>query len=111
MSNGFNGGCGGGGNSTTTAFAGGQLSMNIAPFNAFEIPGGLAGGGRGNNGIWDNRSFAGTGASGGGSNIAGAGGNGGDGALGCGGGGGGSGTTARGEGGRGGDGYFLVSWW
>lgn len=110
------GGAGGGGTPTAnTNFAGGALSA-AGPWPA--IAGGLAGGGAGNPGCYDNiplEKFAGrlapfltSGGTGGGTNgAAGTGGAGGQGGWGSGGGGGGGAVTG-GAGGVGGDGFILV---
>jgi hypothetical protein len=97
----------GGGGCTTTDFAGGAVTYttNFSITSA----GGLAGGGKGNDGWVISGVSAGFGGTGGGSNNAGVGGAGGAGAPGCGGGGGGAGVTG-GAGGRGGDGQIMI-WW
>ena len=96
----------GGAGCTTTDFAGGAVSLTGNPI--FTLPGGLAAGGKGNDGVVLSPWNQGLGGSGGGSNNAGVGGAGGSTvAPGCGGGGGGAGVTG-GAGGRGADGQILV---
>lgn len=98
------GGGGSGAGSTASQAAGGDIT-GAGIINT--IPGGLASGGRGSDGIVLQQPFIATGGSGGGSFNTGVGGNGGNAAIGSGGGGGGGGTTG-GSGGRGGDGYVLI---
>lgn len=97
----------GGAGCTTTDFAGGPVTLTGAPI--VTLAGGLAAGGKGNDGWIVGPYMQGLGGSGGGSNNSGTGGAGGAGAIGCGGGGGGAGVTG-GAGGRGGDGQIMV-WW
>lgn len=107
------GGAGGGGVTTGNVTAeGGQIFANGG---VEAIPGGLANGGKGQDGktIWlpDSYLFTATGGTGGGSTGAsGVGGAGGNGGIGCGGGGGGGGVTG-GAGGRGGDGIVIIVSW
>jgi hypothetical protein len=121
----YTGGTGGGSTDTATgSFAGGAIAgAGLVP----NIPGGLAGGGNGQNGyrgtLTGGGSFASlagqcflnTGGTGGGSNANGNGGNGGVGGYGCGGGGGGGagGTVGGtgGAGGAGGPGLIFLAWW
>lgn len=103
-------GCGGGGKSTTTAFAGGR---HAAVGHLAATVGGTAPGGAGNTpsggvGATADKVAYAYGGTGGGAHTAGTGGAGGDGDWGSGGGGGGAGTTAGGNGGDGGDGYVVV---
>ena len=110
------GGAGGGGctGASAAGFEGQGLTGN---YKIKSIPGGTAGGGNGNPGLWDWDNMFGCGGSGGGGspNASGTTGNGGDGAYGCGGGGGGSsrraGAGAGGQGGKGGDGIAIISVW
>jgi hypothetical protein len=101
-------GAGGGGIGTSNVdIAGGAVTLTGNPI--FTLPGGLAAGGAGQNGVVLSPWNQGTGGSGGGTNNAGVGGAGGIAlAPGCGGGGGGAGLTTGGAGGRGGDGQIQV---
>ena len=100
------GGAGGAG-CTTTDFAGGPCTY--ATLLTYTLAGGLAGGGKGNDGWVLPQYLSSFGGSGGGSFNSGAGGAGGRGGPGCGGGGGGAGQTAgSGLGGSGGDGEIRV---
>lgn len=115
------GGAGGGGvNAGTTTSAGGDVTGTAyAP----TISGGLAGGGRGGDNIFQNISYAdlgdlpqitGPGSGGGGNTSAGTGGAGGHAGMGCGGGGGGgtNGTSSvGGAGGNGGPGCIIIACW
>ncbi len=100
------GGMGGAGSTTTDFAGGGIIGAGWAP----SLGGGLAAGGRGNDGWFSRWPFGSFGGTGGGSNNAGTAGDGGNGAIGCGGGGGGAGTTG-GSGGRGGNGLVIISCW
>lgn len=100
------GGMGGAG-VTTTDFAGGAITgAGWAP----SIAGGVAVGGRGNDGWFSRWPFGSFGGTGGGSNNASIAGAGGNGAIGCGGGGGGGGVTG-GAGGNGGHGLVIITCW
>ena len=108
------GGTAGGGSNGTTDNAGGLITAPNVGWEPMIItsPGGVAAGGRGNDGLSASvkaalMSFYSYGGTGGASNHVGTGGAGGNGGLGSGGGGGGSGVTG-GAAGRGGDGIVLI---
>ena len=89
--------------------AGGAIVGNASmPWVLAGIPGGLAGGGRGQDGFMLRSPMLFLGGTGGGSNSSGTGGAGGNGAIGCGGGGGGGGVTG-GKGGDGGNGLVIIT--
>jgi hypothetical protein len=103
------GGAGGAGCSSSTNFAGGDITTNgLIP----TVPGGAGGGANsGANGRWNSYGmFMATGGAGGGSNNSGAPGAGGNAAPGCGGGGGGVGTST-GAIGLGGPGFVFIQCW
>jgi len=103
-------GCGGGSKPANSQNAGGSIfSASVILTNT--LPGGVAGGGNGQNGYGSMSPFCGTGGSGGGGNLTGPGGRGGDGYYGCGGGGGGAGFSGSigGRGGKGGDGLVIIT--
>jgi hypothetical protein len=105
------GGGGAGCTSGNVDSAGGGISSSTSiPWLLAGIPGGAAGGGRGNDGFATRSPLFFTGGTGGGSFSAGTGGAGGNGAIGCGGGGGGGGITG-GAGGNGGNGLVVVTCW
>jgi hypothetical protein len=86
-------------------------SVNLGTYTTPQISGGAAGGGTGNNGIWNWKPMFGLGGAGGGGTNTGVnpGGPGGNGAYGCGGGGGAAGSTIGGAGGKGGDGLVIIA--
>lgn len=101
------GGAGGAGcGVSTTQYVGGFITVATG-YLVPSLAGGIAGGGRGTDGVKIRYPLMFLGGTGGGSANAIAGGNGGDGDIGCGGGGGGAGTTG-GTGGKGGDGLIIV---
>lgn len=101
----LSGGAGGAG-CTVAEFAGGIL----AGAGMFEgLPGGVAGGGNGHNGLIGFRPLFTSGGTGGGSSNTIVGGKGGDGGPGSGGGGGGAGVTTGGAGGKGGNGFIYIT--
>jgi hypothetical protein len=103
-------GVGGGSKPSNSQNAGGSIfSASVILTNT--LPGGVAGGGNGQNGYGSMSPFCGTGGSGGGGNLTGPGGRGGDGYYGCGGGGGGAGFSGSigGRGGKGGDGLVIIT--
>ncbi len=108
------GGAGGGGVTSGTAYAGGNVLGPTTSVNSIwsrDLSGGAATGQAGEDGItlFEPTFFSLPGA-GGGANASGTGGRGGKGGIGCGGGGGGAGTTG-GAGGDGGDGLVMLVCW
>ena len=101
--------CGGAGGAgvTATDFAGGGCTP---PSWMAASLGGVAVGGRGGDGVINQRPLGFMGGGGGGSNNAAVGGAGGNAAIGCGGGGGGGGVTG-GAGGNGGNGLIIITCW
>ena len=103
-------GSGGGGTGTAnTNFAGGTCSVASGLIFYPTIAGGIAAGGRGNDGGFIRKPFTlGAGTGGGSNGASGVGGSGGNGGISCGGGGGGGGVTG-GKGGNGGSGLVIIS--
>jgi hypothetical protein len=108
------GGAGGGGVTTGTAFAGGNVLAPTTSVNSIwsrNLSGGTNNGSTGENGITLFKpTFFSLPGAGGGASASGTGGNGGKGGIGCGGGGGGAGVTG-GTGGAGGDGLVMLVCW
>lgn len=109
LTNYLSGGAAGGSNNSGIERVGFSILSNInQPSTITIVQAGLAGGGKGGDGIQlGGKRFAFSGGAGGGSSITAQGGGGGDGELGCGGGGGAPGVTG-GAGGKGGDGFALI---
>jgi hypothetical protein len=108
------GGAGGGGVSSSIAYAGGNVIAPSTSANSIwnqNLSGGANTGVSGSNGVTlFNPTFFSLPGAGGGGILSGTGGRGGDGGIGCGGGGGGAGTTG-GAGGNGGDGFIMLVCW